>query len=286
MNFAESPDFYSDSRNALFPVSRLRFDRDATRVLNRETPFRLLKQAAMGDTLPLELRQETLIIAFTRGLMLAEDLSEIARKITVSLPDQASLAKQYLMETTDEGRRFAAAFLLLRHPEARPYFASGIERQTVPGKIDSYRDNWWCPMDIEVQLDSAANLPGWYPRHHNVLQEGSAGISRGFLDADAAAEANREFARLGKLGSGTDFLGNIVLSYAEAHRDDSRIPEALHNLVRSERYGCVDVNTWKIARSAFRLLHLRYPHSAWTKRTPTWFKNDLDIRREIKEYRD
>jgi hypothetical protein len=186
------------------------------------------------------------------------------------------------METTDEGRRFAAAVLLLHRPDARPYFASGISRQTLPNKIDNYRDNWWCPMDIQIELDSRANQDDWYSRRSNLLLSPASDVTPDFLAADSSGEPNAEFKKLGALGAATDFLGGIVVRYADSHRNDSRVPEALHNVVRSGRFGCADVNTWKTTQAAFRMLHLRYPRSEWAKRTPTWFKNDFDIRQEMK----
>ncbi len=281
LNMGEEPFFYWGS-DARFKNTEERFDRDGARLLNRHTPFRLLKQAALGDSMPAELRSEALLTAFTRGLMLGEELSDIARKLATTQPDLASLTDGYPLETTDEGRRFAAAFLLLRRPEARPYFASGISRQTPPGKLDNYHDNWWCPMDIELALDSRANVTNSYDPTPNILQDSTNHITPEFLSGDIAAEAKREFAKLGNMSAATDFLAGIVFHYAKAHPDDTRIPEALHNLVRSGHYGCADVNTWKTTREAFRMLHLRYPANEWTKRTPTWFKNNFDIRRELK----
>ncbi len=277
----ETPDFYGDSGRKTQKTGDL-FDRDATRVLNRETPFRLLKRATLGDSLPAELQSEALVIAFTRGLMLGENLSEIAKKMIDTDPDLAPLASAYLRETTDEGRRFAAAVLLLHRPDARPYFASGISRQTLPGKIDNYRDNWWCPMDIPIELDSRANQDGDYSHTPNLLLSSASDVTPDFLAADSSGEASAEFKKLGALSAATDFLGGIVVQYADSHRDDSRVPEALHNVVRSGHFGCTDVNTWKTTRTAFRMLHLRYPRSEWAKRTPTWFKNDFDIRQEMK----
>jgi len=280
LNMAEAP-FSVWGADTRFKNSEERFDRDGARLLNHHTPFRLLKQAALGDSLPAELRGEALMTAFTRGLMLGEDLSDIARKIAAIQPDLASLTDGYLRETTDEGRQFAAAFLLLRRPEARPYFASGISRQTAPGKLDPYRDNWWCPMDIEAVLDSRANT-----ETPNILQHSTNDVIPEFITAELAAEAKRQFAKLGTMSAATDFLGGIVFQYAKTHYDDARIPEALHNLVRSGHYGCTDVNTWKTTQAAFRMLHLRYPGSEWTKRTPIWVKNDFDIRREMKTRQD
>ncbi len=127
-------------------------------------------------------------------------------------------------------------------------------------------------MNSEARNDAASNP--------DVLQNSTHDIAPAFLMGNASAEAKREFTKLSALSAATDFLGSIVFSYAAAHPDDSRIPEALHYLVRSGHYGCADVNTWKITRNAFRMLHLRYPDSDWTKRTPTWFKSESDFRHD------
>lgn len=279
MNLGETPGFSDDNANR--PQAGERFDSDATRVLNRQTPFRLIKEAALGGTLAPELQREALITAFTRGLMLGEDISELVKELGEAEPELASLIDAYLNDTSEDGKRFAAAFLLLHRPESRPYFASGITRQSRPGKLDPYRDNWWCPMDIEIELDSRAN-DHWYGSTPNVLQKSSVGINPEFLAGSVSVESLHELDQLKKLSAATDFLGGIVLPFAKSHPNDVRVPEALHRLVEAGHYGCADVNTWKTTRAAFRVLQLGYPNSTWAKRTPTWFKNDFNIRDEIK----
>jgi hypothetical protein len=281
MNSGETPGFFQEE-SIKKPKTGDLFDADATRVLNRETPFRLLKESALSAPLPPGLRPEALMTAFTRGLMLGEDISEIARRLAETEPDLSSFTNAYLNETSDDGRRFAAAFLLLHRPEARPYFAAGISRQLHPGKLDEYRDNWWCPMDIEIGLDARANYAWYGTPTPNLLQKSAAAVTPEFLAGSASAESKREMDTLETLGAATDFLGGIVLPFAQSHPDDARVPEALYWLVRAGHYGCADVNTWKTTRAAFRVLHLRYPKTSWAIRTPTWFKNDFDIRQKIK----
>jgi len=283
VNVGEVPGFYYEEQIQNRSKLTELLDLDATRVLNRATPFRLLKQAALEASFPSELKNEALMTAFTRGLMLGEDLSEIAKALGSAEPGIAAYTTEYLNESSDEGRRFTAAFLLLHRPEARPYFASGIARQSGSGKLDPYRDNWWCPTDVQIDLDSRANAVGrWYTATPNLLQRSAADHIPEFLGENATTEAAREMDKLGKLGAATDFLGGIVLAYAQVRRGDTRIPEALYWLVRAGHYGCADTKTWKTTRAAFRLLQLQYPKSNWAKRTPTWVKNDYDIRQEVK----
>lgn len=282
VDFAEAPDF-----NQQFGLKPPRpgelLDADASRILNLQTPYRFLQAAALGNSLPSGLRSEALLTAFTRGLMLDADLSELARALGSAQPELAPFTSRYLQETTAEGRRFAAAFLLLHRPEARPYFAAGISRQSRPGKLDPYRDNWWCPTDIAIDLDSRANQQGWYSITPNLLQAENSAMAPEFVGPDDSEDLKGELEHLGKLGAATDFLGGIVLPFSAAHSDDVRVPEALYWLVRAGHYGCADANTWKTTRASFRELQRRYPGTTWARRTPTWFKNDYDIYTEIRE---
>jgi hypothetical protein len=56
-----------------------------------------------------------------------------------------------------------------------------------------------------------------------------------------------------------------MLTYAEAHRTDPRVPEALHWLVHVGHFGGSHNHS---GRRAFKLLHARYPKSEWTAKTP------------------
>lgn len=280
LNFGEEPHFWYEEQIPARPKATDLFDADATRVLNRQTPFRFLREAALNGSLPRDLESEALIIAFTRGVMLGDDVSDIAKRLSAN-PDLTAFANAYVNENTAEGKRFAAAFLLLHRPEARPYFATGITRQSKPGRLDPYRDNWWCPMDIEAAMDSRANY-SWYSETPNLLQASAANLTPDFLAGSPYDQARRELAKLGTLGAATDFLGGIVLPYAKSHTDDPRVPEALYWLVRAGHYGCADVNSWKTTRAAFQALQLRYPKTRWAKQTPVWIKNDFDIRQERK----
>jgi hypothetical protein len=275
----ETPDFYPDRKDVTRKSGDL-FDADATRLLNRRMPFRLLKQAALETFLPDMVRREALLTAFTRGLMLDEDLTEIAGRLKDADAKLAPLAAGYLAETTADARRFAGAFLLLHQPEARPYFAAGITRQSLPGELDEYRDNWWCPMDVVAAMDSRANI-AWYEVPPNRLQQ-SADVTPEFLEGGAAADTKAELDKLGRLGAAANFLGSIVFQFAVLHPEDQRVPEALYWLVRAGHYGCVDANTWKTTHRAFRMLHLNYPKTSWAARTPTSFKNEDDIHQEMK----
>jgi TolA-binding protein len=58
-----------------------------------------------------------------------------------------------------------------------------------------------------------------------------------------------------------------MLDYAKAHPNDPRIPEALHWIVHASHFGGSHNES---GRRAFQLLHLRYPHSIWARRTKVY----------------
>jgi hypothetical protein len=265
-NVGEAPDPYWQPLKPL--PSGQRIDRDAAFVLNRNTPLRLLKAAALGQQLPPDVRAEALLTAFTRSLILNVDGSDLAKSLAEMGPELKPLVNDYAAEKTPEGRRFAAAFLLLHRPESRPYLESGVSRQTAPGRIDEYRDNWWCPVNIQLELDSIVG--NW---RFGLARKVAYPAPPEFLNGQTAADASDELAKLNASGPATNFLGRIVLSYAESHPNDPRVPEALHDLVLAGRLGCADADTWKTSRAAFRELQTRYPASSWTKRTPYWYTN-------------
>ena len=83
-NVGEEPGFFADWSGPKEHSDNARLDLDATRVLNSDTPFRLLKESALAESLPPELHREALMTAFARGLMLDQDLSEIAKKLSAA----------------------------------------------------------------------------------------------------------------------------------------------------------------------------------------------------------
>ena len=63
----------------------------------------------------------------------------------------------------------------------------------------------------------------------------------------------------------------LPLPWARAHREDPRVPEALHLCVRATRLGMTGPDTSAFSRRAFQLLHARYPKSEWAEKTKYWY---------------
>jgi hypothetical protein len=248
-------------------------DRDAVTLLNFNTRFDLLEQAALSGDYPAELHQEIAMTAFTRGLMLDRDLTQIAGAVESSTPELRPLVSQWQAAATSEEKRFAAAFLLLRRPEARPYLKPGISRNTKPGSLDSFRDNWWCPVDVIQPVQRQADEDSRRPVLSTPLP---AFLER---DSDKVAE---EIAQLERQGNAAEFLGRIVLSWAKDHPEDPRVPEALHRVVVATHLGCADIGTPEISKAAFQLLQRNYSNSEWAKRTPYWYQ-EFSVRSSLKK---
>jgi len=143
---------------------------------------------------------------------------------------------------------FDHVITLLRTPGMKRDMDPGYGRNTTQlDKIDDFRDNWWCSPNVADIHDLA------------------------FLSAadrqQVAAEAEKR-----SIAIGPDWLAAQTIVFAQAHPQDPRVPEALALAVRSTRYGCTDSQTGEFSQRAFNLLHTRYPDSAWTKKTPYWFK--------------
>jgi hypothetical protein len=68
-----------------------------------------------------------------------------------------------------------------------------------------------------------------------------------------------------------DYLCAQTLSWARAHGDDPRVPEALHLCVRAGHLGMTGPGTGAWSKRAFQLLHSRYPKSDWAAKTKYWY---------------
>jgi len=84
--------------------------------------------------------------------------------------------------------------------------------------------------------------------------------------------AATERAKLKAIGDARSYLGKLVLEWAKASPEDSRIPEALYiafNANGSYKYGC---GGWEhdddVLRETDRLLREKYADNPWTARLP------------------
>src|SRR5579859_4587930 len=261
-------------------------DTYAAKVFAKRLPVDLFSQAATSASLPQSLQRDVALAAWTRAVLLddiptATKLVPTIEKIEPSV--QADLQK-FQVASSDAEKKFAAIFLILKHPGLKPYVVRGENRiefsgQPEPlGKIDDLRDNWWC---ASIGADPAGS--NYYDYETNEYAEKRPEPPAQFKDPDAGfaypdflsesqrIAAGQQWDQLTKLGTGPNWLAQQTVEWAKAHPADPRIPEALYLAVRATRYGCRNKLTTKYSKSAFDLLHEKYPQSEWAKKTKYYF---------------
>ena len=81
----------------------------------------------------------------------------------------------------------------------------------------------------------------------------------------------REIAALEALPTATGFIGQHVMQRAALSPDDPDLPWLLYVVVQSTRGGCLDPDVHAMSKSAFVLLHKRFPDSDWARDTPYYY---------------
>ena len=239
--------------------------------LNRFVPLRLLEAAGSSTSLPPNLRSSILRAAWVRAFLVEnEEVSlHLAPLLGDALPDMKPFLEQYLSAADRESRRFAGAYFLLEFPGLQPYIRIGADRSTSLDAIDDLRDNWWYANDLAL----GASAEDVYVQRDRLSpnEQNTAGTAPSFLtDLDRKA-AERETKKLASIFGGPTYLGTIVKNYAVSHRQDARVPKALHLTVRASRFGCHDSLTTMISKEAFQLLHKHYAETSWAKRTKYYY---------------
>ena len=258
----------------------VRFDSDAARIFTESLPTGMLADAVESERLPRDLRLSVTRAAWTRAVLLGDEamvlrLSETLEKLS---PELLPLLRGYREAKAGEERQFAAIFLLLHRPEFHPYVSAGVGRQTAAGKMDAYRDNWWCSLGETKTSESSERYEPAYYGMYTPLTAPLAQLSAernivipSFVKKDEEQAAAAEWDQIGAAGDAGMWLARVTLDFAKRHEDDPRVPEALHLVVRATHLSCDAVETGSYAKAAFRLLHRKYPKSEWTKRTPIYW---------------
>jgi len=229
----------------------------AADILNQDVPLNLLKDAAFISTAGTNPRFDLAQAAWVRAVLLKRDdvalaLVPLLKKLKPAL---VPLLDAYAQAKSAAERQFAASFLILKNPGSRPCVTPGQPRDIDYGRIETYGDNWWRSWGTpEAPGGGKPNLCSvTYPR---------------FLTTADVAAAKAEVKAGQALGDGLDFLVANVLTYAEKHPQDARLPEALHLSVKASKLGAL---SGPYSKRAFRLLHQRYGNTPWAKKTPYYY---------------
>jgi len=255
-------------------------DDDAGAVINNHLSLLQLSKVAQSDALPLNVRRDVTLMAFTRAIVtenstLADQIAQAAASIA---PDATQDLSTFLAASNKQEKNFAAIWLILHHPEMQPAVETGATRATAAGKIDSFQNNWWAHFRFESPEDendpeSLYCLHWWnrLPNHLKpVFPEGEIPPPAFLSEADLLSTRN-DWRKLETLPLAGDWLASRTLQFARSNPEDPRIPEALHLAVRATRFGGTDAHTPNYSKQAYQLLHKKYPNNEWTKKTPYWF---------------
>lgn len=250
------PDEAEENKKTL---SETHFDEDAGRILNEGMPLALLKEIVSNHTLPVARRIDVAQAVWLRAVLLGDNTTAnaVAPELKTLVPEMAPALDSFLSNRQPDAKKFTAIYTWLKFPGLEPVIDIGVGRGTPLGEQDSYRDNWWCRAAFQEKKAAVT------------ADEPSAPI---FLSPQQKAVAQRESAALAALGAAPNYLARQVVDFATRNPTDPRVPEALHLVVQSTRYGCTDKQTGRWSKTAYDLLHHRYPNNAWTKKTPYWFK--------------
>ncbi len=259
--------------------SKNMLDVDGAWMFTRALPLSLLADVSRNDKLPEALRRQVAQAAWVRAVVLNDDqtLRDLLPAVEQLSPELKDSLEMVNAGATPEDRRFRATLTILRFPGLRPYVRAGVERQEPVGKMDDYRDNWWCalaagPQSGEWNYRSGRSADSRAPAS---LLDAQTEAATNFLSAAEKEQAQAQSAQLDASPGGTTFLARGVLDWANSHADDPLVPEALHRVVQATHLGCESSDTDKslsqVSRQAFDLLHQRYPASPWTKKTSVWY---------------
>jgi hypothetical protein len=244
-------------------ANRSMFDQDSAHIINEALPLSMLREAAADASLPQHLRHDLAVAAWVRSVLTGDRAAgrELAPLLEALAPELKGYLDEEVSAPTPDARKFSALYAFLKFPGMQPYVDAGIGRQTPLKEMDSYRDNWWCPIDMETS--AASSNAG----------EAAAPASPAFLNEAQRGAAARERERIAAHGTAPNYFCRLAIEWANQSPDDPRVPEALHLAVRATRYGCADDETGPLSKAAFQLLHRKYPDNPWTKKTPYWYKN-------------
>jgi hypothetical protein len=275
---------YSDESYSLGPEDpewktrkdAILFDADSVKIFNQGLPLALLRKASSSPRLPSNLRQKLAMMTWVRAILLENHAAAraVSGDLARNFPELKPHLDSYLTASDRDAQRFAAAYLLLKSPQLKPYLKSGFPTRRSPRGIDSFRENWWCSFSANGDLDS----PAYYifslraTGREERTSRRKEPVAPVFL-MDSEREALRaEWERLLKLDTAPNYLGNIVARWARKNPNDPRTPEALHLAVKATRFGCTNQESGRYSQEAFRILHQNYPSSPWAMQTPFWYR--------------
>jgi tetratricopeptide (TPR) repeat protein len=278
------PSMIQDSREWDFQTGKPKpaadyplFGVDSVKVLNEGIPLSLLRRAAVSKSLPLHLRKQVVRAGWVRAILVADEAAarELSIELELKFPELKQGLKAWSSATDAEARQFAAAVLMLHFPGLNPFLHDGVPRRKYLTGIDNVRENWWCGLTVEGNLESRALFrPSYFsrPESQKPASRPAPTAVPGFVTEAEKDSLRIEWNKLAATEAAANYIGKIVLAWAGKHPQDARVPEALHLVVKATRFGCNDENSGRYSRDAFQLLHSKYENTQWAKMTPFWYR--------------
>ena len=221
-------------------------------------------------TLPAPLRLDIGLTNYARAVLIQDmpTANHVVAALRPLLPQMESEWKAFLGAKAGDDKRFAGWFILAKIPGADVDLGGGYTRPqgTVAG-FDGHWHDWLYaaasarPVQPPVVDNDIVCFgmcgPGAFPFRLPAFVSSAAGVTaseRGrFLPADATTAGS---------------VWEDVLSYAKAHPNDPRAPEALYWLVRISHYG---TGHNRSSYRAWLLLHNLYKSSVWAKQSKYFY---------------
>jgi hypothetical protein len=291
-----------DFREGHFTLDRgahgewLGFGADARALIDR-LPLADRIALSRNPRIPRALRLDLALTGFARAAQLRDDraIAALAADLAGLLPAMRRDWQGIAAARSGPARRFAIAFAMAKLPGLRPNLA-GYTRPE--GTIRSFQGYWvdWLIVPRGQGVSPSEPPPAsayihdsdWYmwddSAANDTLCVGDCGLGAfpirlpPFAAAGRArAAAERAASVIGtdghdfgarELPRGTISLWEEALAGAAARPGDPRSPEMLYWLIHVARWGG---NHDHLGRRAFRLLHTRYPESAWARRSPYYY---------------
>ena len=249
------------------------FNHYAAELFLKRLPLDVLIEAAESPALPKQLRREVARSAWVRSILL-EDLNSAGRLQPVIQeldPPLWNAMELFRTAKTAAEKHFAAVFIILNNPGTKPAVRESSLRSATLGEMDSYHDNWWC-----TNMNAGANWGQSYQGYDKEANLKFVDPDPNFPFPEWLTETQKDAARsewrkLSTIGTAPNYLTEQVIAYAKLRPQDPSVPQALHLAVRSTRYGCTNIETSRLSKTAFNLLHDHYPQSEWSAKTKYYY---------------
>ena len=231
----------------LATLSRTSLGADGKYWLNNGLSTNDLLKLTEIDTLPLQLRRNIAIAAWSRADLLGKS-------------DVADAAAKKVLLLTPELKKYTDAFFEAHDPMIRTHWLllGGLNHKISP------TINWESsPTNYEVSPDDAV-AGMWCKLGSESKDDWEFNSEKSPPTPQVSTNAklrDTEIEALRNIGTATGFFSKHVLSYAKDHPDDPDVPWLLSVSIHSSRGGCVDQDNANTSRSSYNLLHTRYRKS-------------------------